>query len=119
MPDQYANIVTYRGAQFSDEFVFSNPDGSPMNLSGFTATANGYKGTPDAPGALALEATTANGRLVITAAAGKVARTLAPAATSGLAAGDYWYELFLIDAGGNKLEPIVGFWQHLPTGAVP
>lgn len=114
-PGQYANVVLYRGCQFSDSFTVEDDAGAAVEIA--SATANIYSGSPDSPGEMVLEVSTDNDLLV--AAANVVTRTIGSALTEDLVAGDYWYELLIWpDGADDPLEPVLGYLTVYPTGLV-
>lgn len=114
------NIETWEGITYSDQFALTDQEGTPFDLTGWTATANLYLGTPDNPPASAsLVVSTANGKLVVDSPAtgGLITRTLSASVMTALLPGDYWWECILTKtATGATERPAWGFWQHKPTG---
>lgn len=119
------DLVLKKGTTFDVAFV-EHHDGNddPITLVGATATANFYAGTPEVPGSLAYEVTTANGRFVITSSGDaethRAAFALTPAQVAAAAAtGAVWYEYLLTESGGRVSEVAWGNLTFLPTGASP
>ena len=74
-------------------------DGTPVNLTGYTARLH-VRDRPTETGALILEMTQANGRLILGDTAGTIRRLLSADETADIAHGLYWYDLLLISSGG-------------------
>ena len=87
------NLTINQGDSYTDFGIVWKPDGVVANLTGYSALSyfkrDPESATPD------FEATTDNGRLVITALEGKVMFNLSPADTESLS-GTYAYDLKIV-----------------------
>ena len=90
-----ASVKVFRGDTWRRAWVLKDDGGTPVDLSGATARLH----VRDASGAKVAEASTADGRLVVTAAQGRVDMTV-PAAAMQLAPGAYRFDLELTYPGG-------------------
>jgi hypothetical protein len=89
-PGRY-NINVYKGTTFTLAPVWKI-GGTPVIMTGYTASMQVRAATDTA---LIVEMSSANGRAVITPAAGKTTLTLTAAQTAALTAGTYIYDLNL------------------------
>lgn len=115
--ESLGQIETYHGVAYSDWWDFTDEDtGSPIDLTGKAYSCHIRDGTPDQPGAVVVEVTTANGKLSV--ASNRLTLTLTAddlGGVSGLEVGDYYYEL--VDLTGGPSDVIErGWWRHRPTG---
>lgn len=92
MSGQY-DFTIERNTTFTKTVVWKDSEGVVVNLANYTAQLQ----VRQAPGATdtVLDLTTANGKLVITGAAGSVGITITAAETMGLTARRYFYDLRL------------------------
>jgi hypothetical protein len=88
-----AGELIQRTVQYLDE------NDAAINLTGYTAAMHLKRNLDDA--AATVEATTANGRIVITGATGTVAVTIPVSVTEDLS-GEYLYDLFIYNAGDTE-----------------
>lgn len=84
------NVV--QGADLNFGATVANDDGTPVNLTGYTAKLQ-IRQTHT--GSLLAESSTSNGEIVITALIGIVTVTMPGAKTGALAVGDYVSDLFV------------------------
>lgn len=89
--------VVDKGATLSQVFTMKNPDGTLMNLTGYTAKSQ-VRTNPGA--ALVLEMSTSNGRITLGGALGTIT-VLVPAATMSFDADLYQYDLELTSGTGT------------------
>ena len=80
-------------------------DGTPVNLSGYTARMH-VRTTPSAP--LAADLSTENGRITLGGVAGTVALNLPQTVTSGFAPRRHVYDLWLYSADGTATRLVDG-----------
>lgn len=102
-----------RGVSWSLPLTWKNPDGTPVDLTGFSARMEIRAGQSDNPGALALALDSApaagSGAIALGGAAGTITPALTPSQAESLAAGtDYCYDLKLTSGGGDVYRPIYG-----------
>ena len=103
-----------QGATFTRSFVWKDSTDTVINLAGYTARLQirPYKNSTEK----LLEATTANGKLVITAELGKITLTFTPAETDAIDFSDGVYDLELVASNGvvtRLLEGAVTFSRQV------
>ena len=94
------NIVIEQGTDYQEVFTVNNPDGSPLDLTGYTGTAKIRK-FPES------KSSTSFG-VGIVSTAGQVVVSLANTVTSGLSGGRYYYDVIITSSGGKKLKVVDG-----------
>jgi hypothetical protein len=106
------NLVCDQGTTFNFQFVIQN-DGVPWNLTGYTGTmtVRPFVGASTTT----VVASTANGRMVLTAGSGRINVTLSSAITTDITAARYAYDLVL-DSGSVVTRILEG--KFIVTGAV-
>jgi hypothetical protein len=116
-------IKTYRGCAAPRVYRGRNPDGSPLNLAGCTATAHVYPAAAGRPtsGTPALARDTGNGKVVIqpgtwAVGAWDVLVAFSEADSLALAAGTFRHELVVVDALGQPDLKFFGPLVHALTG---
>lgn len=92
-----------QGATLDHSIVWQDSNGAVRNLAGYTARMQARYGGPD--GAIALDLTTENGGIVITAAAGTVTLKATAAMTAALVPGVCVYDLEMVHTA--TVEPLV------------
>lgn len=100
-----ANFTCYQGTTFSEAPVWKI-NGVPVNLTDFTAKMQ-VRTSPDDPSVL-VELSTANGRITIDGAAGRILLSLDKTTTAGLAVGQYVYDLKLTAPDGTATRLLQG-----------
>lgn len=95
MPAAKVNLKIEQRATFTKTLFYKDKFKKPIKLTGFTARMQAR----DSGGALLLELSTENGRLVIDPAAGKITMKLTPAETTALDFDTALYDLLLIAPG--------------------
>ena len=101
-PGRY-NLAVYKGTTFALSPVWKI-GGVPVNLSGYTADMQVRYATDTA---IIVELSTANGRITIDAAYGRVNLTLTASQTAALAAGTYQYDLNLTNTSDSTVYKIL------------
>jgi hypothetical protein len=106
------NLVCDQGTTFNFQFVIQN-DGVAWNLTGYTGTmtVRPFVGASTTT----VVASTANGRMTLTAGSGRINVTLSSAITTDINAGRYAYDLVL-DSGSVVTRILEG--KFIVTGAV-
>ena len=106
------NLVCDQATTFNFQFQILN-DSTPWNLTGYTGTmtVRPFVGASTET----VVASTANGRMVLTALTGRINVTLSSAITGDIAAGRYSYDLVL-NSGGTITRILEG--KFIVTGAV-
>jgi hypothetical protein len=106
------NLVCDQATTFNFQFQILN-DSTPWNLTGYTGTmtVRPFVGATTTT----VVASTANGRMVLTALTGRINVTLDAATTAAIAAGRYAYDLVL-DSGSSVTRILEG--KFIVTGAV-
>ena len=94
------NTVIDQGSDWYINFTYQNPDGTPINLSGYTAALQ-LRSFPDAPTAV-LSLTTENSGIAITASTGVIAVHATATQTTAIIAGTYDYDLEIYSAGATQ-----------------
>lgn len=103
-----------QGTTFTKSFVWKDSNNAVINLSGYSARLQ-IRAYKDSVTKL-VEATTQNGKLVITANLGKIALTLPPADTNGITFEQGLYDLEVEASNGvvtRLLEGIVTFSKQV------
>ena len=85
------NTVIDQGADWFFNVTYQNPNGTPINLTGYTAACQ-LRSLPSSPSAV-LTLTTQNGGITITAGTGLVALRATAAQTMAIDEGNYVYDL--------------------------
>ncbi len=93
------NLEIEQGATFTLDLSAVDGAGAARDLTGYTARMSVKRNVADV--AALLELTTANGRIIITAASGLVQLVLTAAETAALAWTRGVYDLELVSAGGD------------------
>ena len=106
------NLVCDQATTFNFQFVIQD-DGVPWNLNGYTGTmtVRPFVGASTTT----IVASTANGRMVLDAALGRVTITISSALTGAISAARYSYDLVL-DSGSTVTRYLEGLF--IVTGAV-
>jgi hypothetical protein len=106
------NLVCDQATTFNFQFVIQD-DGVPWNLTGYTGTmtVRPFVGASTTT----IVASTANGRMVLDAALGRVTITISSALTGAISAARYSYDLVL-DSGSVVTRILEG--KFVVTGAV-
>ena len=85
------NTVIDQGADWYFTITYENPDGTPINITGYTAACQ-LRSLPNSPSAV-LTLTTANAGIAITGATGLVSIRATATQTGLIDEGDYVYDL--------------------------
>jgi hypothetical protein len=106
------NLVCDQATTFNFQFQIKN-DSTPWNLTGYTGvmTVRPFVGASTTT----VVASTANGRMVLTALTGRINITIDAETTGNIAAGRYAYDLVL-DSGAEITRILEG--KFVVTGAV-
>jgi hypothetical protein len=107
-PRKY-NMECWQGKTFDEPFYFMDEYENIIDLSGYTGRMQ-VRTAIDATD-VAIELTTANGRVIIDPSEGLVRLFIAPTDTALLAAGSYKYDLELITASGRVYGPLYGSFK--------
>ncbi len=87
-----------QGSNLSLEIALKNSNGTPLNLTGYTARMQ-LRASYTAPDFI-VELTTENGRLVINALLGTITMLLSASTTAAIVAKNYVYDLETVSATG-------------------
>ena len=85
------NTVIDQGADWYFDVTYQNPNGTPINLTGYTAACQ-LRSLPNSPSAV-LTLTTQNGGIAITAGTGVVALHATAIQTMAIDEGNYFYDV--------------------------
>lgn len=85
------NTVIDQGADWYFNVTYQNPNGTPINLTGYTAACQ-LRSLPNSPSAV-LTLTTQNGGIAITAGTGVVALHATAIQTMAIDEGNYFYDV--------------------------
>lgn len=85
------NTVIDQGADWYFTITYENPNGTPINLTGYTA-ASQLRSLPNSPSAV-LTLTTENGGITITPLTGTVALHATADQTEAIDEGNYYYDV--------------------------
>ena len=94
------NIVVEQGTDYEEVFTVNNPDGSPLDLTGYTGAAKIRK-FPESTASTSFN-------VGIVSSAGQVLVSLANTVTSGLKSGRYYYDVIIISSQGKKTKVVDG-----------
>lgn len=89
------NLSVYRAATFDLPITWKDGDGTPINLTGYTADMWIAQGQTRL-----IQLSTANGRIVLGGVAGTIRLTISATDTASLPAGNGSYDLLLTSGGG-------------------
>jgi hypothetical protein len=104
MPAGAYNFTCEQGAHFERTVTVTLPDGTAMNLSGYTARMHVRK---DVNAATTLvELTTENGRIAITPATGLLTLTLTSSVTAGIAKSGV-YDLEIVETATERVTRVI------------
>ena len=92
------NLTYTRGATLTQAFVWRNPDRTPIDLTGATASMTVWRSANEAEVLATLS--TETGGITLGGTAGTVSVSV-PAATTSRWAGTYYYRIMITRAGGN------------------
>lgn len=98
------NFVCDQGSTFERTVDIKNPDGEVFSLTGYTARMQVRREIDSAT--TLIELTTANGRLAINGALGRISITLTPIETAALARGGY-YDLEIVQTSTGKVHKVL------------
>ena len=99
------------GADLADAVTVTDAAGAAADLSAYTGTFHVYAGTPDDPGGVAIEVSTANGRLTL-GPGGSVERSVSAVVVyAALPSSDYCQFLWLTAPSGARTLGKWGYFQ--------
>lgn len=90
------NVVIDQGADWFLNVNYDNPNGTPVNLAGYSSALQ-MRSYPDAPTAVLSLTSAAGGGITITAITGLVAIRATAAQTRAIDEGTYYYDLEITD----------------------
>lgn len=105
MADTY-QLEINQGADLEISFILNNENGTPINLTGYTARMQLRTSYNSAT--VEMELTTANGRIVITPLLGKIALNAPASITTNLVAQQYVYDLEMVSGSGYVTRVVQG-----------
>lgn len=100
------DILCEQGATFSLVLTWRNPDGTPIDITGYSAKMQVRASKADATAILTLDTTT--GGITLGGDMGTVTLTASATATNSLTSGAYVYDLELTSATNNVTRLIEG-----------
>lgn len=98
------NFVCDQGSTFERTVDIKTPDGEVFSLTGYTGRMHVRREVDSAT--TLIELTTANGRLAINGALGRITLTLAPADTAALTRGGY-YDIEIVQTSTGKVYKVL------------
>jgi hypothetical protein len=104
------NIVFEQGADYSDVFTVNNPNGTPLDLSGYSVFGS-FKKYPDSPISTPFT-------VGIVTAAGQVVLSVANTITSPLKSGRYYGSVFS-ESIGNQVKKLFDLSIIVNPSALP
>lgn len=107
------DITIEQGATFERTLTWNDQNGSPINLTGYTARMH-VRRTHYDNGTPLLTLTTENGGITLGGAAGTIALTVSATATSAVTAASGVYDLELVSAGGRVTRLLEGSVDFTP-----
>ena len=93
------NITIEQGSDYQDVFTVKNPDGTPLDLTGYTASA-AIKKFPTST-------TTTSFSFGIVTVAGQVVVSMANTVSNALDGGRYYYDVVITATGTGKITKII------------
>lgn len=112
------SLYVTKGAQEIFDLTFTESDGDPFNLTGFTIYMSVKAAADDASPALIEKDSGVVGEIdVVSAAGGTATLTINPADTSSLATGQYWYDVWVSSSATTK-KPLIKVSAFNVTGRV-
>jgi hypothetical protein len=90
------NVVIDQGADWFLNVNYDNPNGTPVNLAGYSSALQ-LRSYPDAPTAVLSLTSSSGGGIVITAVSGLVAIHATATQTRAIDEGTYYYDLEITD----------------------
>ena len=105
MADTY-QLEINQGADLEISFILNDENGTPINLTGYTARMQLRTSYNSAT--VEMELTTANGRIVITPLLGKIALNAPASITTNLIAQQYVYDLEMVSGSGYVTRVVQG-----------
>jgi hypothetical protein len=104
------NIVIEQGTDYQEVFTVNNPDGTPLDLTGYTGAAKIRKFP---------ESTTSTSFSVgIVSTAGQVVVSLANTVTDDLKGGRYYYDIIITSSVGKKTKVVDGMVLVNPSESI-
>lgn len=94
------NITIEQGTDYQDVFTVNNPDGSPLNLTGYTGIAKIRK-FPES-------STFTSFNVGIVSSAGQVVVSLADTTSKELKSGRYYYDIVVTSSSNQKIKVVSG-----------
>lgn len=104
------NIVIEQGTDYSEVFTVNNPDGTPLDLTGYNGTAKIRK-FPESTSSTSFG-------VGIVSTAGQVVVSLANTVTSGLSGGRYYYDVIITSSSGKKSKVVDGMVLVNPSESI-
>lgn len=105
------NITIEKGTDFESSFTVSNPDGSPLNLTGYSSISK-VKKFPSSEESVPFS-------VGIVTAAGQVVLSMASTTSSTLDAGRHYYDVIITNnSNGKKRKIIEGMVLVTPSASV-
>ena len=94
------NITIEQGTDFENVYTVTNPDGTPLDLTGYTAAAKIIK----FPGS---STTSSSFNVGIITSAGQVIVSMANTVSGALTPGRYYYDVIITASASNKKTKII------------
>ena len=109
--------VTYgltadQGATFEYVLTWTNPDGTPINLTGYTARMQIRRRTTSQQ--LVETLTTENGKITLGGEDGTITLNLSDEDTAAMAPAQHQYDLELVSSGGEVTRLLMGYFVVRP-----
>lgn len=104
------NIVIEQGTDYQEVFTVNNPDGSPLDLTGYTGSSKIRK-FPEST-------TSTSFNVGIVSTAGQVVVSLANTVTSNLKSGRYYYDVMITSGDGKKTKVVDGMVLVNPSETI-
>jgi hypothetical protein len=104
------NITIEKGVYFENTFTINNSDGTPLNLSGYSAVSK-IKKHPSSSSSHSFSVS-------ITASTGKIVISMGNTTTSELSEGRNYYDIVVTSSGGIKSRVIEGMALVTPSISV-
>ena len=101
MASAVSNLLIYQGSDFNIDFTVENDNGTPFNLTGYTACLIKKHYTSST-------STTVTAAVLSPATSGQVQLSLGNTVTAGMKSGRYVYDVVITSASGLKTRVLEG-----------
>lgn len=104
-PSQNIPLSIVQAATFVQQFTWYGPDGTPVDLTGYSADMQ-FRGTVEDTGIAIIDASTGNGKIVLGGTSGTITVTISSTTTSALADGLQMVWNLFLTSPSNIIYPL-------------